>query len=700
MSSQSQPPLPGNLPGNLPGTTIDLQTGQVTQINILTSLQPLLEQARAEHALRHFREAQDILNRVIAEATRCVESAATPPDIRSGFDLLLASANCLIGRSLRSSGNERDGIPRFAVAVELFRRRQADIDGQRNDVRLHADYGIALYRAGDTVREAALMEAAIEELERAVGSRAAPAEAFNYLGLCYQYFKKFDEAEAALRLGLQSNPGDPGIYRCLAEVLAASGNPSGAVQCYLDAALGVTRLGENDFASFLLSAALKLEPANPEVVNLAVAVYRAQQKFDTAFEVVEAALQERPEAVSLQALKGRLLHDVGRLAEAITQLSAIPVNAQDRAWIGNELAATLYAAQKTIEARDVLENLLKYAPDDPTALLLLGQILLRQDLPNEAMPVLRKALANGSQPAPTLRELGYAQLSLHQNEPALASFEAVLAAEPESRYAIWGKAQALVRLQKAEAAVPELRRLLRLDPCNRDALGMLFDALIRLGRSDDAMHEFLSEIQRNPECAVAWYFKGSLLLNQGDHPAAIEALNTSTRIDPKNGDAWVTLMNAHRLQGNYGAAGLACAEASKLDNLSGFALGWLGIYNAEIGEFARASENLRRAVADDEKQSWLWASLGWALQYRGDADCGAASLEAYRKGLSVCQEIAGTTDEVWLHKGLADALFLAGQPGEATQEFENIARICSGRRDHNELYILAWSYYLPPEALR
>jgi tetratricopeptide (TPR) repeat protein len=248
-------------------------------------------------------------------------------------------------------------------------------------------------------------------------------------------------------------------------------------------------------------------------------------------------------------------------------------------------------------------------------------------------------------------------------------------------------------LQKAEAAVPELRRLLRLDPCNRDALGMLFDALIRLGRADDAMHEFLSEIQRNPECAVAWYFKGSLLLNQGDHPAAIEALNTSTRIDPKNGDAWVTLMNAHRLQGNYGAAGLACAEASKLDNLSGFALGWLGIYNAEIGEFARASENLRRAVADDEKQSWLWASLGWALQYRGDADCGAASLEAYRKGLSVCQEIAGTTDEVWLHKGLADALFLDGQPDKATKEFKNIAEICSGRRDHNELYILAWSYY-------
>jgi tetratricopeptide (TPR) repeat protein len=61
----------------------------------------------------------------------------------------------------------------------------------------------------------------------------------------------------------------------------------------------------------------------------------------------------------------------------------------------------------------------------------------------------------------------------------------------------------------------------------------------------------------------------------------------------------------------------------------------LGLEYSKAGDWAKAIEHLRQAVAKDSGYSAAWRALGKALEAAGDAD---AALEAYRSGIAAAQK--------------------------------------------------------------
>ncbi len=147
---------------------INLEAQTVGPLGILTSLQPDIDRARIVHKLNYPEAVSEILQRVIAEAQACVTNPALSDDVRACFDLLLGSANCLLGRSAVASANDQRSIAYFNKAVALFTARESAINEQRNRSQLWTDYGLALYNAGAAER-------AIEALRKAESTGAALA---------------------------------------------------------------------------------------------------------------------------------------------------------------------------------------------------------------------------------------------------------------------------------------------------------------------------------------------------------------------------------------------------------------------------------------------------------------------------------------------------------------------------------------------
>ncbi len=667
---------------------VSLQAQAVGESGILTSLQPDLERARSEHALRHFDAVPKILERVIKEAEACAQSRSTREDVRSSFELLLASAYCLLGRSLFGSGAEQESAPPFDRSLNLFEKRKGEIPLQRNASRLWTDYGITLHHTGR-------LNEAVRALTSTVETGVAPPEAFHYLGRAYRDLalaegdkSKMEEAKKALEKGLLLAPGDPGIYVTLAGVLEELGDSAGAVARYVDAALGVAGSQEFPLASQLLEQALAITPTDTTAVTLAAEVKRAQGDFPAALEIVDRALKLEPDAAWARGTKGKLLRSWGKLDEAIQVLRSIPVDDADTAWIASELAGALLDAGHQDEALQELDKALRLSPGDAVALLLKGRLMISQGRSSDAIPLLERALHSQPDLIDAKFELGRAQFTLGNYAEAVKTFDLVLAADPAWVEASEAKANALYANGSWEAALAQSRRTLQLNPGNPNMLDLAFWALRRLGRDEDALREMEFELIRNEKSVMAWYLKGSLLLDRNEPQAAVEALGRAAELGPDNADVQIAYANALRLLGRYKLAGEVCEGALKLKNLSEYAIGWAAAYFGEIGAFDRSCEILSEAVRRYSDNGWLWGSLGWSLQYR-DWDSAAEAVEAYRRAVAA----DGNQKNIWNDKGLADTLYLARRDSESKARFLQLMKDWPDLSDGSVAYVHGWTHY-------
>jgi tetratricopeptide (TPR) repeat protein len=264
----------------------------------------------------------------------------------------------------------------------------------------------------------------------------------------------------------------------------------------------------------------------------------------------------------------------------------------------------------------------------------------------------------------------------------------VIAVDPKWIDAAEEKAEALYLKGDLEAALSQSRRTLELNPGNVRMLELAYVALRDLNRDEDALRELDLELSRNPNSALAWYLKGAILLDRDERELAKESLERARQLDPDNPDVQIALSNALRLLGQYLEAGAWCESALNREGLSSYALRWAGVYFSEVGDFSRACKILSEAVRLYEDDPWLWSGYGWALQYRDDRSAGE-SVKAYEKAL------AALADEysMWAKKGLADALFVAGQEEEASHRFRQVIEQWPDQSDRDVAYVHGWSHY-------
>ncbi|HEV7669193.1 MAG TPA: sulfatase-like hydrolase/transferase [Thermoanaerobaculia bacterium] len=158
---------------------------------------------------------------------------------------------------------------------------------------------------------------------------------------------------------------------------------------------------------------------------------------------------------------------------------------------------------------------------------------------------------------------------------AIAAFDAVLAADPNDRFAALRSGTALLQAGRLDEAAKRLARAVELDPEGVEARFALATALTRLGRFGAAVPHWMELASRQPRRVDAWSSLGLALGRTGkpaDLDRAAAALAEAARLDPANprrrsdlADAHLALARRALAQGNRTAANRALLTAVEID---------------------------------------------------------------------------------------------------------------------------------------
>jgi len=129
---------------------------------------------------------------------------------------------------------------------------------------------------------------------------------------------------------------------------------------------------------------------------------------------------------------------------------------------------------------------------------------------------------------------------------AVGGFDAVLALDPENRFALLRSAEALRRAGEGDRALGRLRRAVELDPSQPESHFALADLLTRAGRHDEAIPHWAETVRLQPRRTAAWSNLGSALGWTGRLEEAVAAFERALELAPDDPRLRANLVEAKR----------------------------------------------------------------------------------------------------------------------------------------------------------
>lgn len=282
----------------------------------------------------------------------------------------------------------------------------------------------------------------------------------------------------------------------------------------------------------------KLDPAIALLNDLAKAVpkihgvearlgkaYYAKPDYPSAAAHLEAALGEDPSDLESTQLLGLSYYLMGQLPKAMPLLEKIQSAVAHPDVTGSYILGITYLQSREYEkARAAFAKMFAVAADSPNAHLVLGQMMLRQEFDEQAIPELKRALELDPRLPMAHFLLGEIYLFRSKTDAALEEFRKELEFNPILWLVYWRMGDAYTRLEKwreAEQSLKQaiwlnqnftgpfilmgkvqmkkgspdlaagfLERALKMDPNNYLAHYLLGQAYQQLGRAEDARREF------------------------------------------------------------------------------------------------------------------------------------------------------------------------------------------------------------------
>jgi tetratricopeptide (TPR) repeat protein len=232
------------------------------------------------------------------------------------------------------------------------------------------------------------------------------AAAFASLGLVLSRQEKYQQAVAAYRKAIALNPKLPGIHlnwglaefkqqhfdAALAPLRAAlAADPQNLQILTL---LGLSSYGAKRFAEAAkyLELPAKSDPANIELHRVLAQSCLSAKQYDCALAQFRKILQQDPDSAAAHMLSGEALDGLGRTVEAIPEFEAAEKAAPQEPNVHFGLGYLYWKQHKYDEARTAFETELSIDPAHAQALAYLGDIELKKNDPERALPLLQKAV--------------------------------------------------------------------------------------------------------------------------------------------------------------------------------------------------------------------------------------------------------------------------------------------------------------------
>ena len=283
--------------------------------------------------------------------------------------------------------------------------------------------------------------------------------------------------------------------------------------------------GKLDQAIALLNELAKAVPKIRGVEARLGKAYYAKPDYPSAAAHLEAALREEPNDLESTQLLGLSYYLTGQLPKALPLLEKVQSSIDHPDVTGSYILGVTYLQSRQYDkARAAFAKMFSVAADSPNAHLVLGQMMLRQEFDEQAMPELKRALELDPRLPMAHFLLGEIYLFRSNNQAALEEFRKELEFNPILWLVYWRLGDAYTRLEKwreAEQALKQaiwlnqnftgpfilmgkvqmkkgspdlaagfLERALKMDPNNYLAHYLLGQAYQQLGRAEDAKREF------------------------------------------------------------------------------------------------------------------------------------------------------------------------------------------------------------------
>ena len=328
---------------------------------------------------------------------------------------------------------------------------------------------------------------------------------------------------------------------------------------------------------------LAQEPENFELLHLLAVLKQETGILDEALELINQAIDLKPEAAAYFAARGSIFNSQGNVDGAVADLEkALELNPNlphghntlgflqfiqgqldtaettlqmalkldpDSSQVRTNLGSVLLAKGQTEDAVRQLQSALEGDPDSLAARVTLGRAFLAQGAAAFAEECFRACLEKRPDSNSVKALLGHALLASKQVDVAASLFSEVLIKNPEQFDALVGAADvALARRQFAAASRAYQQVLIR----NRDhtpSIAKLADCLTELGEFGSAIGLYQSLRGRFGDAALVGRNIGRAQMLSGDLQESVNTLNQLLEDNPEDSEAAVLLAESLKRDG-------------------------------------------------------------------------------------------------------------------------------------------------------
>jgi tetratricopeptide (TPR) repeat protein len=544
------------------------------------------------------------------------------------------------------------------------------------------DYIIMLAEFGDTQK-------GVSVLQSPAGQRI-PSAAYAALGRSLAA-KNDPEALQFLRTAA-ALAATPRSLSDLAAALLGGGDRDAAFQQYLRAAAMAMQLSDLETALNSAKKALEVHPGDHDALRVRGIIRWRGRDYAGAVDDLRTALEADEEDVETRVALTRALLDLGHPEQALEHLAiaakALPEAGSDIPWLRGD-------AELAVGDGAAIQS---------------GESAGRPHW-EEAVRNLQQAVKEWPENGAARRSLALAQHRLGRSEEALAELLRVLEQDPDDIRAYAYRAEILLHQRRSSDALKTVNVALALlsgvnvSPAERARLvGLKGLALLAEGWHDDAISTLRESIDTQVTVpAIARGLVSALRAKEDWRGLADLARRMQTEwasVPSLVQEFWREEVNSSRKAGDYpGALATLIHPPAPADDPD---VVWLRarLY-ADIGDFETAYA-IRDTTANSQDQLSL---CGWIVQNLEPEDAaerrkfGEQGRDLYQRALSALPGRPGTnTSEVWLRKGLANALMrIPDQEKLAEKEYRTVIRLSEESLNASisvrVLSLMGWCYF-------
>ena len=370
-------------------------------------------------------------------------------------------------------------------------------------------------------------------------------------------------------------------------------------------------------ARWYLAVVLSTAAAPWATADDAIAKLLAAGRYREGIEAAREALAARPEDAELWHRLGGALVSTGEVDEARHAFDrALELGASGRIEIEVAIARLEARHGAPSKAHSAVRRLLEAPPDAPrsvadlealaSAARLLGEV--DSSMHRTALRLYEEVLQRTPENLSALVSLGHLLLDKYNNAEALELFREALAIDDTDVPALLGLARSQ-HFDRSPDALETIRRSLEIRPHQVAARVLLARLHIDAEEYADAQRELDTALAVNPGSAEALTLAAAVQLLSGDRVAFHGLVREVRRLAPGYLDLYVTLAEIAAQNRRYEEAAGFAMTAIAIDERAWRAHGLLGINRLRTGAIAAGRNSLEVAFRGDPYNVWFKNTL-------------------------------------------------------------------------------------------